>query len=243
MIRTQAIRNFTSSARATPITLRAAAPLAVRRMATIPDPTKPTSDPAFDSASSKSGGGGGSNTMLWVAVAAAGAGAGWYYMNMEPPQDAHAARKSDEERLKQKTQELKDTSRKTAQDAAKEGEQKYEDYKASGKEKLEQARTSTSSAVSNTEGRLEKSYVDVKNAATATYRDAANKTEQAYADARNKAAETAHKVEATTTETWGEWFGSWFGYGKKKADETKREGAAQVAEGARKVEKEAEKRT
>lgn len=45
-----------------------------------------------------------------------------------------------------------------------------------------------------------------------------------------------------TTQSWGQWLGSWFGYGKKKAEEGKKEGAEKVAEGARKVELEADKR-
>ena len=43
--------------------------------------------------------------------------------------------------------------------------------------------------------------------------------------------------------SWGQWLWSWFGYSQHKAEEVKREGAAKVAEGARKVESEAGKRT
>ena len=63
--------------------------------------------------------------------------------------------------------------------------------------------------------------------------------------AQRKAAEAVHKAEKET-QSWGQWFGSWFGYGKAKTEqtyeETKREAAATVAENARKVETEANKR-
>lgn len=69
--------------------------------------------------------------------------------------------------------------------------------------------------------------------------------EQTYADAKHKAEDAVHQAEATT-QSWGSWLGSWFGYGKAKtqakADEAKREGAQKVADGAAKVEKEAQKR-
>ena len=84
-----------------------------------------------------------------------------------------------------------------------------------------------------------------KNAAEATYNDAAQKAQATYADAKAKAAGAAHAVEAET-QSWGQWLGSWFGYGKAKtqktAEQAKSDAAAKVAEGADKVEKEASKR-
>ena len=70
-------------------------------------------------------------------------------------------------------------------------------------------------------------YNGTKDAAKHTYDDAAHKAEQ-------------------TKQSWGSWLGSWFGYGSSKAKETaedaKSKTAARVAEGAEKVEKEAQKR-
>ena len=67
------------------------------------------------------------------------------------------------------------------------------------------------------------------------------------------AAGATHKVEETYDEaarnarkeaqTWNQWFWSWFGYSQHKAEDAKREAAAKVAEGARKIETEAGKRT
>lgn len=64
---------------------------------------------------------------------------------------------------------------------------------------------------------------------------ATHKVEESYDEAAKKAKEEV--------QTWNQWFWSWFGYSRQKADEAKREGAAQVAEGARKVKTEAGKRT
>lgn len=97
----------------------------VRAFVTPPDPTKPTSDPAFDSASSQKGGS--SNTLLYL-VAGTGLAAGaWYYMRTE--EDPHAQRKEDEERLKKKAQELKEAGKQTAHDAVREGQNEYQSYK------------------------------------------------------------------------------------------------------------------
>ena len=71
--------------------------------------------------------------------------------------------------------------------------------------------------------------------AKATVVDATHKVEQTYEAAANKT-----KAEA---QSWNQWFWSWFGYGKSKADDAKREGAQKVVEGAQKVEKEAGKHT
>lgn len=81
----------------------------------------------------------------------------------------------------------------------------------------------------------------MKTAATSTYNDAARKAEATYVDAKSKATDAAHKVEAET-QSWGQWVGSWFGYGKVKAEQAKSDAAGKVAEGAREVEKEAQKR-
>ncbi|TCD67083.1 hypothetical protein EIP91_000596 [Steccherinum ochraceum] len=229
IMRSQAVRAASRPARAlAPSSARAFLP--ARTYATQPDPTKPTSDPAFDSASSKPPGGSG-NTFLYILLGTGVAVGGWYYMNMDDGETAHRERKRHEEELKKKGQEALDAGKKTAQSAVREGQEGYDDAKASGKAKLDQARAEASSAAQRTESTLS-SY---KASAEQKLHDASSKAEQTYSDAK-------HKVDETT-QSWGEWVGSWFGYGKQKADETKKEGAGKVAEGARKVEKEAEKRT
>ena len=65
--------------------------------------------------------------------------------------------------------------------------------------------------------------------------------EATYADAKHKATDAVHKVEAET-QSWGQWAGSWFGYGKAKTEQAKSDVAGKVAEGAGKVEQEAQKR-
>ena len=74
--------------------------------------------------------------------------------------------------------------------------------------------------------------------AKATVVDATHKVEQ-------KAAQTYDAAAAKTkaeAQSWNQWFWSWFGYGKQKAEDAKREGAQAIADGAQKVEKEANKR-
>ena len=71
---------------------------------------------------------------------------------------------------------------------------------------------------------MEQTYTDVKDAAIHKYQDA------------------AHRVDETK-ESWSQWFGSWFGYGKSKAEEVKRGGAESIANVAAQVENEAKKRT
>lgn len=85
-------------------------------------------------------------------------------------------------------------------------------------------------------------YDAAKSSVSNTYSSAAGKVEGAAHDVVQKAEKT-YADAAQTTNSWGAWFGSWFGYGQSKADEAKREGAAKVAEGAGEVKKEAEKRT
>lgn len=81
----------------------------------------------------------------------------------------------------------------------------------------------------------------MKNAAAASYNDAAHKAESTYTDAKTKVVDAAHKVEAES-QSWGQWLGSWVGYGKAKKEEAKSDAAGKVAEGAGKVEQEAQKR-
>lgn len=64
--------------------------------------------------------------------------------------------------------------------------------------------------------------------------DAEAAAKATYDDAKHKAQETQ--------QSWGAWFGSWFGYGKSKAQEAESRTAADVAAGAAKVQREAEKR-
>ena len=73
-------------------------------------------------------------------------------------------------------------------------------------------------------------YDDAKAAVS----DAAHKVERKYEQAAGKT-----KAEA---QSWNQWFWSWFGYGKQRAEDAKREGAQAIADGAQKVEKEASKR-
>lgn len=73
-------------------------------------------------------------------------------------------------------------------------------------------------------------YEKVKSTAA----DAAHKVEETYEDAAKKTKQEA--------QSWSGWFWSWFGYSQQKAEDVKSEGAQKVAEGARKVEKEADKR-
>ena len=64
-----------------------------------------------------------------VAGAAAAAGATYYYVNQSSSVDPHEQRKADEERLKQKADELREAGKATAHDAAREGQAKYEETK------------------------------------------------------------------------------------------------------------------
>ena len=71
--------------------------------------------------------------------------------------------------------------------------------------------------------------------AVETAAGATHKVEETYDEAAKKARKEA--------QTWNQWFWSWFGYSQHKAEDAKREAAAKVAEGARKIETEAGKRT
>lgn len=154
----------------------------------------------------------------------------WYYMQGSKV-DQHAQRKADEEKIKQKAQELKEAGKVTAQDAAKQAEQSYDAYKvhtldilhepgidysfqASGKEKLAEARAQTASTTSEGQAKLD-SYKTSASQTLAEARDAANeaarKAEQSYLEAKDTAARKAEEAQ----QTWGQWFGSWFGYGSK----------------------------
>lgn len=109
---------------------------------------------------------------------------------------------------------------------------------ASGKEKLERARVKTTAAAADAQSTID-SY---KTAAKDTYAGAAHTAERTYGDARDAAADAVHKAE-DTAEGWGAWLGSWFGYGKAKAVDVKKQGAQKVVDGAQQVEKEAGKHT
>ena len=73
------------------------------------------------------------------------------------------------------------------------------------------------------------------DSAKAAVSDTAHKVERKYEEATSKT-----KAEA---QGWNQWFWSWFGYGKQKTEDVKREGAQKLADGAAKVEKEANKRS
>lgn len=97
-----------------------------RTFATFPDPTHPTNS-QNDVPRPK----GNNNTLLWIA-GGVGAAAGvyyYYYADQAGSTDPHAQLKAEEERLKQKVEELRDAGRATAYDAARDGEAKYEETK------------------------------------------------------------------------------------------------------------------
>ncbi|KAI0645475.1 hypothetical protein C8Q79DRAFT_910788 [Trametes meyenii] len=217
VLRTQALR---ASSRAAPAASRAAF-MKPRTYATVPDPTTPTDAP-------KPSGGG--NTLLLVVGGLAAIGGGYYYLNGDQT-DPHAQRVADQERLKQKAEELRDAGKATAHDAIREGEHKYEQTRASAKDKLTSARDQAAATAADARDTAVRQYDHAKAAVS----DAAHKVEHQYEDAVQKT-----KAEA---QSWNGWFWSWFGYGQKKADDVKREGAQKVADGAQKIEKEAGKHT
>ncbi|CAL1708044.1 unnamed protein product [Somion occarium] len=221
MLRTQALRSV--ARRGIPLASARIALPHVRMLATPPDPTKPSSDPKFDSAKSDSTikPKGTSQTTLYLLVGGTAVAVGaWYYMQGSKV-DQHAQRKADEEQIKQKAQELKEAGKVTAQDAAKQAEQSYDAYKASGKEKLAEARAQTASTTSEGQAKLD-SYKTSASQTLAEARDAANeaarKAEQSYLEAKDAAARKAEEAQ----QTWGQWFGSWFGYGNKVEEETRK---------------------
>ncbi|KAI0093467.1 hypothetical protein BDY19DRAFT_1064832 [Irpex rosettiformis] len=231
IIRSQASRAFASaSAVRTPAVART---LRARSMATIPDPQHPTDKPLPNDKP------GSNNTFLYLVGGTALAIGGWWYTQQSGHEaNPHDQRKADEERVKQKAAELRDASVATVHDVAKEGEKAYEDAKASAIGKLEQARAHASATVDATQSKLDsykhsaqESYDEAKANVTTTYNEAARETRVAFEHA-------AEKVEEEK-QSWGAWFGSWFGYGKRKAIA---KGAEKVESGAEKVEKETQKR-
>lgn len=214
--------------------LRAAAPIAVRAahprprtFATFPDPTHPTNS-QNDVPRLK----GNSNTLLWIAgglAVVAGGGSYYYYFYTDQagPADPHAQLKAEEQRLKQKAEELRDAGKATAHDVARDYQSKYEETK----DKLAHARGEAGKTAEDARAATIRQYEKVVGSANS----ATHKVEEKYDEAARKAKEEA--------QTWNQWLWSWFGYSQHKAEEVKREGAAKVAEGARKVESEAGKRT
>lgn len=218
--------------RALAASLRAPA-LAPRTYATIPNPTQPTDSPEPSDVPTPKG----SGSTFWLLVGGtAAAVGGWYYMREGQP-DIHAKRKADQEEALAKARELTAAGKRTVQDTVREGEKGYDQLKASGTEKVNEARAKTSDYVNGARSTVERQYDAAMTSVGNTYTAAAHTVEEA--EARAKAAAEGAKQ---ATQSWGAWLGSWFGYGKSKVDETKREAAAQVASGASKVEKEAEKR-
>lgn len=108
-----------------------------RTYATIPDPTNPTDGPKPNDIPKPSGGG--STTLLLVAGGAAAAAGGYYYYSQS--QDPHAQRIADQERVKQKADQLREAGKATAHDAVREGEQKYDQTKVCLRHPHEQARS------------------------------------------------------------------------------------------------------
>ncbi|EKM54180.1 uncharacterized protein PHACADRAFT_257843 [Phanerochaete carnosa HHB-10118-sp] len=247
MIRAQASRTLAAATRATPAVARVAAAPHARTYATIPDPQHPTDGPKPNDKPTPSAGGG--NTFAMLTVGTAALIGGWWYLQQK--EDPHAKRLEDQAALEKKAQEMKEAGKATAHDAARESKENYEATKVAAKDKLNQARTEAGSAAADVRGRLEsvksstvQTYDSARNAAAATVNDATRKAEATYDEARKKAADAAHKVEAET-QSWGQWLGSWFGYGKAKTEKTaedaKREAARQVAAGADRVENAADK--
>lgn len=101
-----------------------------RTFATFPDPTHPTNSqddvPNLKPRENN-------NTRLWIAggLAAAAAGGSYYYYYYvdQGPVDPHAQLKAEEERLKQKAEELRNGGKATAHDAARDCQSKYEETK------------------------------------------------------------------------------------------------------------------
>ncbi|KAI0769635.1 hypothetical protein BD413DRAFT_555774 [Trametes elegans] len=223
ILRTQPLR---ASVRVAPAVSRAAR-LHPRTYATIPDPIQPTDGPRPSDVPKPAGG---NNTLLLVVGGLAAIGGGYYYLQ-SGQEDPHAKRVEDQERLKQKAEELRDAGKATAHDAVREGEQKYDQTKAAAQDKLASARAQAAATAEGAKNSAVRQYDHAKAAVS----DAAHKVEHTYEDAVQKS-----KAEA---QSWNQWFWSWFGYGKDKADDAKREGAQKVVEGAQKVEKEAGKHT
>ncbi|KAI0728245.1 hypothetical protein C8Q72DRAFT_835605 [Fomitopsis betulina] len=232
MLRSRALRSAAASARATPVIARAAHPH-VRTYAATPDPTQPTDSPQPSDVPKPER----SNT-LWIlgGLTAASIGA-WYYLNM-PGEDVHEKRQKSVNEATQKARELGDAGKRSAQDLAKEG---YLDLKAAGKERLHSAEATANGYAADARGAVTKQYdaakasaTDAYNATAAKVGDAENAAKATYDDAKHKAQETQ--------QSWGAWLGSWVGYGKSKAQEAESRAAADVAAGAAKVQREAEKR-
>ncbi|GJE97718.1 hypothetical protein PsYK624_139390 [Phanerochaete sordida] len=243
MIRAQASRTLAAATR----TPARAAALPRRTYATIPDPQKPTDAPKPNDVPAA----GGSNTLALLVAGTAVLVGGWWYMQPGAA-DPHAQRLKDQQELERKALAAKDAGRATAHDAVRETEAGYEATKAAAKDKLEQARAEAGSAAADIRGKLDavkaqtaQTYDSAKNAAASTVNDATRRAEATYGDAKRAAADAAHKVEAES-QSWGQWLGSWVGYGKAKtaeaADDAKRDVAQKVAAGAGKVEAEANKR-
>lgn len=114
-------------------------------------------------------------------------------------------------------------------------------HQAAGKERLHSAEATANGYAADARGAVTKQYdaakasaTDAYNATAAKVGDAENAAKATYDDAKHKAQETQ--------QSWGAWLGSWVGYGKSKAQEAESRAAADVAAGAAKVQREAEKR-
>ncbi|KZT08452.1 uncharacterized protein LAESUDRAFT_723978 [Laetiporus sulphureus 93-53] len=232
MLRAQAARSFATSSRATPFVARAAYSRA-RTYATNPDPTHPTDSPIPTDKSTLS-----NALLVWLGASAVGVGA-WYYTQQGG--DIRAKRKADQDKAVAKAEELAEAGKRAANDVVREGQEGYEQYKASGKEKLSDARASAESSVSGTKTAVENQYDAARTSAASTYNAAVHQVEDAEARAKASLEEAKRKAEEKT-QSWGAWLGSWVGWGSKKADETKRESASQVAASAADVQREAQKR-
>ncbi|CCM02504.1 uncharacterized protein FIBRA_04606 [Fibroporia radiculosa] len=233
VLRSQAVRALAASSRASPFAAARAVHPISRRYATTPDPTHPTDAPKPSDVPTPQGG---NNALMWLAGATALGVGGWYYLR-EDGQDIHAKRKADQEAAVAKAKELNELGKRTAHDVVREGEKGYADLKASGKDKLDDVR----SRANDTQSAVERQYDAAKSSVSNTYNAAAHTVGDAEARAKATYDDAKQRAEQTT-QSWGAWFGSWFGLGRQKAEDAERKTALEVASGASKVQKEAEKR-
>lgn len=112
---------------------------------------------------------------------------------------------------------------------------------AAGKEKLHSAEATANGYTADARGAVTKQYDAAKASAADAYNATAAKVGDAEAVAKATYDDAKHKAQETQ-QSWGAWLGSWFGYGKSKAQEAQSRTAVDVAAGAAKVQREAEKR-
>ncbi|CAE6430367.1 unnamed protein product [Rhizoctonia solani] len=199
---------------------------AVRRMATTPPPPPPP-PPSSPPPVQKTGG---SSLPLILAVLAVGAG-GAYYLTQtgegnDLKQEAKAEAKSVQAQAAAKYEQTRDAASAKAAELQKEAERVKD-----------QAASKTASVYDKSAAKLAEGKDETKSA----YNSLWGRAEDAKRDAEAKAGQLksdAEKKAESAKQTWWEWIG----WSSKKTDEAKREAAANVADAAGKVQKEANKR-